>query len=1553
MKSINIDWNAIRPLNGSRANGFEELCAQLARQEIPQNAIFERTGAPDAGVECYAIFADGNEWGWQAKFFDNLGDSQWAQIDSSIGTALEKHPRLTKYYVCIPLDRPDARIDGRKSARERWNDHENKWIGWASDRNMKVSFVYWGSHELLYLLSNPINHGKLRFWFDIQCLNRDWLSARLTEALKTAGPRYSPEINVDLPIANEFEIFGRTQYFFDQIKVLAKDIRKKSHFFEFRVPKEISPKFKTLASKISAIVHGILSVISAVTNQPIGKLPLQELVEKISTIVALDEELGQLLAESERKYEESLSEIEKNLSSSSIQQNPYRELDFEFASLFSALRDISELLNHASIIAESSLLILKGNAGTGKTHLLCDIAQKRINSDQPTIILMGQRFVTAADPWTQTLQQLDLPGVTAEEFVGALESAAQLANCRALFIVDAINEGSGRLIWPNHLAAFLAHLERSPWIGVILSVRSSYEEIVIPEAVRKSAYTVTHNGFSEHEYNATHIFFNYFGIEFPSTPLLAPEFSNPLFLKTICRAINLNGDRRIPRGFQGITSIFNIYLQTINDHLAELVSFNHKRQLVIQALDIIAEQLSESGNRWLSLSQAEDIVNALLPGRDFEHSLYHGLVLEGVLVEDILPGRSDGHSEVVQIAYDRFADHLITKVLLDKHLDPDNPSSAFIDGKPLSFLTAESQYIAPGLLESFCIQIPERTGKELVSLAPGIKKQWGIGDAFRQSIIWRNITAFSSTTLEIINRFIRNEQDLNDTIDALLTVASLPDHPLNAGFLDQRLRKDTMAERDAWWSISLHHLWENRTALDRMVDWASYITPTTSIDERVVDLCAIALAWMLTTSNRFLRDRATKSLIGLLSGRLDAVEHLLERFTDVNDPYVAERIYAVAYGVAMRSNDPIGLGKLAKLVYTQIFERGHPPAHVLLRDYARGVIERAICFGVRRDIAVERIRPPYSSKWPNIPSSEDIKPLLPDWSRGSHDSGDTEWARNRIGSSVMSDDFARYIIGTNSHISNWLALNLVEPMWKPPRPPEDLLQELATEFSDGEKLAWETFLSSDKAYARDLDTFIGKWMDDNPTVNDQEESEDSLYDKIIIEINSRAKHRFDAVEKERQVALEALEKVLTGEHLKRLNEVYLAMNTNTEMNHPPQFDLEQIQRYILWRVFDFGWTTERFGNFDRFEIGFNGRSASKAERIGKKYQWIAYHEIMALISDHFQYRERYGNDVGDQSYVGPWQESFRDIDPSCILRSIKGGTSWEGHSGGWWDPANYENWANPATSKEWIKSSDEIPRIESFLTVTNPKDGSQWINLQCFFNWKQPVPPDKESSDVEKREIWFISHGYLIHAQDTSKYLKWAEDQDFWGRWMPDPPENYLLFLGEYGWSPASHYFQQQYNRDYGGEWIRPEHDCPVTIQLTGNKYVRDNKGFDCSLDETIHLQLPSFQLISGLEIRWTGKGADFIDKEGKLAIYDPTVYAEGPDALLIRKDLLMNYLSQEKLAICWAILGAKEVIGAGFDPSEHLSLRISGAFVLDENGLTGFQKFVSDEQENYGVETT
>lgn len=813
---MNLDWSEIRPLNGSRAHGFEELCAQLARAESPGGAKFERKGTPDAGVECYCVFPDGSEWGWQAKYFRTLETPQWSQLDQSVKNSLDKHPALTRYFVCIPLDRPDARVHGRKSMKQRWDERVEKWRAWAQERGLSVEFVWWGSSELLERLSRTEHIGRTYFWFDQRGFDDSWFRARLDEAVQAAGPRYTPEILVDLSIARDLESFGRSPTVFDDLKSRAKGIRRAFQTVSSLGRHEEDPSRAVSTETLTSSLDEILDAMAQIEPVPIGKLPFAGIAEKITTAL---EETGKILEAPSRLEDECLVEHLKKKTPSSPKWSSFGERRNIVYRLQSELDDARSSLERADSIAGGQLMLLKGKAGTGKTHLLCDFAKRRIETGAPTVLFMGQRFVSNDVPWTQVLRQLDLPNVNADAFVGALETTAQAAGRRALLIIDALNEGQGRSIWPAHLAAFLASVQKSPWIGVLLSVRSEYEALIIPEAIRNRAVSVLHSGFEGQEYEAAKTFFSYYGLEFPSTPILYPEFDHPLFLKTVCLGLKGTGQRRLPRGFHGITAVFDLFLQAVNGRLAKSLDFDPREQLVRAALEKLADRLGGTGARWMERGEAKAVVDALLPNRGFEDSLYRGLVVEGVLSEGMRLQQEEPRSESVYVSYDRFTDHLVADSLLRKHLDSSAPQAAFEEGGPLAFIWNGDThlFVPPGLIEALCIQIPERTGRELFDLAPALYEQWWTGGAFRQSVMWRKPGAISDTTGQMLNRFIRHDRDMDGTLNVLLTVATLEAHPLNAEFLDKRLRRDSMPERDAWWSTYLHRAWKTQGAVDRLI----------------------------------------------------------------------------------------------------------------------------------------------------------------------------------------------------------------------------------------------------------------------------------------------------------------------------------------------------------------------------------------------------------------------------------------------------------------------------------------------------------------------------------------------------------------------------------------------------------------------------------------------------------------------------------------------------------------------------------------------------------------
>lgn len=110
-----------------------------------------------------------------------------------------------------------------------------------------------------------------------------------------------------------------------------------------------------------------------------------------------------------------------------------------------------------------------------------------------------------------------------------------------------------------------------------------------------------------------------------------------------------------------------------------------------------------------------------------------------------------------------------------------------------------------------------------------------------------------------------------------------------------------------------------------------------------------------------------------------------------------------------------------------------------------------------------------------------------------------------------------------------------------------------------------------------------------------------------------------------------------------------------------------------------------------------------------------------------------------------------------------------------------------------------------------------------------------------------------------------------------------------------------------------------------------------------IRCSCPTYRLLKSLGLRWSGQAADYLDEDGNLAAFDPTAHEDGPSALLIREDLLREYLSKEGLVLCWTVLGEKWVIGPMNARKYHGSLKISGAYRYTDQGPEGDLNFNPD----------
>ena len=331
-----------------------------------------------------------------------------------------------------------------------------------------IEFIWWGSSELADLISKQRESGRLRYWFGEVEFNQSWFEGRLSEAIEAARPRYTPGVHLELDIVQRLAVFARSEKTFDQVKAFARDITKEFQMIAPAPSRDDDPLQRLDLRELPKLGRAILEKFAALEFSHIDEIPLRTIASEIDQAQSIAVEVIEDLRHLERDYDSQENPSPQALTHRS---NPYGNWLHRIYRLKSAFSEAGGRFSEAYNLINSRLLTIKGDAGTGKTHLLCHFACERVKAGAPVVLLLGQWFSESGEPWTQLLQQLGLQGKSPEQFIGSLEAAAQNANSRVLVMIDASNEGQGRDIWPSHPASFLARLERSPWIGVALSVR--------------------------------------------------------------------------------------------------------------------------------------------------------------------------------------------------------------------------------------------------------------------------------------------------------------------------------------------------------------------------------------------------------------------------------------------------------------------------------------------------------------------------------------------------------------------------------------------------------------------------------------------------------------------------------------------------------------------------------------------------------------------------------------------------------------------------------------------------------------------------------------------------------------------------------------------------------------------------------------------------------------------------------------------------------------------------------------------------------------------------
>ena len=1246
----------------------------------------------------------------------------------------------------------------------------------------KVSSI----HSLLNF--NPDNS-----WFNDQCKS----------SILDLGKRYTPELNFELEISRIFEGLGKTHEFkkiidnqFDDFLIKGKKILNEN--------KEIKEDILLLEKNFDKLFN-FYSLIDIESNVEIRFDEIESLLDLIEKST---KNIYHFYIEEERKIQEEKKDY-KSYHKYGYNLRNLREFE-------NCIYDFRNFINSTICkLLSNPYLILEGEAGIGKSHMLGDIISKRIDNNYESIFILGQHFTTDENPWIQIFKKLQI-NITSENFLKILDERAKETKKRIIIFIDAVNEGRGKYFWCDNIRSFINEVKKYEYLGLVLSVRSSYKQLILPSDELKAMNLVEHRiyGFRNNEYEASKLFFSNYNIQLPNVPLLHPEFQNPLFLRLFCEGIYKSGHNKIPDGIQGISSIMNFFVKNINLILSKpnRIEYSNGINLVDRSIAAIIQHKINNDLKYVEYEKAIEIIEETVSKFVTKKGIFlDELISEGIFSKNLFWKENGKYEEGIYLVYERFEDHLLCKHLLEIYPDFD---IEFKEGGNLyKYVNEErSLYFYKGLIDAFSIQIPECAGKEFYEFIPHLKDNYSIVESFVESLMWRKVETINEDLENYINNHVFYYQGTFDLFwEITLSLASIPGHYYNAYLLHDNLINLSLADRDEIWTQILKNKYNDESSVKKLIDWAWSKEDKAHISEESIKLSSITLAWFHTSTNRQLRDSSTKALVNLLQNRIDVLIDVLMTFENVNDPYVYERLFAIAYGCALRTNQKDKLSDLSEYVFQTIFkDKKEIYPHILLRDYARGIIEYTQYLGVSLTFNIELVRPPYKSKFPSKILSNDEIDLKYEFKHESKNFKKHYWSQNTILSS-MTTEYGRGIGG----------------------------------YGDFGRYTFQSALRS--------------W-DVNPN-----------------ELSNLA---------------------------------------------------------IEWIFEKYGYDVEKHGKYDN-NLEYHGRNASIVERIGKKYQWIAFYEILARVSDNFKKFDEWDfNNENEEPYQGPWNPYVRDIDPTILIKNTSNYDENE-KLNFWWLDKNVFDWS--CSNEKWIKLTDDLPNFEGLIEVKD-FDNEEWLLLEGFPEWAEPKKIGVEKWDTTHKRLWCQVKSFIVKENESDKFYNWAIKQDFMGRWMPETKERYEIFNREYYWSPSYKYFNSdsilateeiEIHDKRTGEFI-----SLVTIPVESYRWEEE---FDKSKEETLSFMKPSLNIFEGLKLKYSIKEGEFLNSDDKLVCFDTNTNHNSKSYFLIKKEPFLEYLKENQLKIVWTILGEKQILGGRMFNSNDIGiLEFSGAYYLDDNKITG-----------------
>ncbi|MCO1593828.1 hypothetical protein M8C17_01460 [Micromonospora sp. RHAY321] len=960
-----VGWDTFGRLPGAATYNFEMLCRHLMHRHYGAGGDFKAT-ANQAGIEFHlrldqdcALGEAGRWFGWQCRWYElppgrAIGTTRRDKIEKAVKDTVRDLPDLTDWVLWTrhPLTKKD----------QDWFYELKPLAG-----NMRLTL--WTSANVEEHLAGP---GQLyrETYFGELVLTRETLRELHARAVAPVRFRWLPEahqpINAERSIQRMLGDRGaRTQ---------------------------LSAAASTLEIPGAGLAAGLPADVPAALRD--------ETEAFVATLAASRDQCLAVAADLERADWQALRSRYANTPRVSTQHRVLlRKLrNARSAVALPATNALDDLNNaHALIMAiedhlDVRLVAVVADAGNGKTHLAAQLTAD--GGDRPAGIFLHGRQLGTRDTLDDLAQTLSIGGracPTMEALLAALDAAGERAQRRLPLVIDGLNEAEDPRGWKYLLGAVEPLLAHYPHVLLVVTLRRRFVDECLPTGTRQ----LTIDGFGSDRQPALDRYFAHYRIDTTDADLPEQVVDNPLTLRLFCEVTN--PDRREVVGLEAmpgsLTAVFDRYLDQAADRIAQLAPA-HRRVYAADVHAALAKIGSLLWDRRAHGIEFERLRQLVDQDPHWDTSMVGLLEQEGILLRTPIRARPGKFGMI--ISFDALAGHIIADSLITARNRPAIEQwlgdPATVDALTTGHDAAHP--LAEDIVAALAGLLPRRRHQQLWTLVPQPLRSRAL--PLTTALEARYLDA---ATVDALGDLLRDPgADHSRLFTSWQLLRGALSHPLNATFLHDTLSGMELAHRDLVWTEWTRSRWQDlaKDLRDLQQRWSTAETT----DQRD-HLRARWVMWLLTSTQRTLREQATRTLYWFGRRCPDELFALTLEALEINDRYVGQGTVAAAYGVVLahqrNATDLTALPELLTGLRDTLLGPAatRPTDDWLIRLYVRGIIQFAHQF--RPDALPAGIPTPDDAVF-GLPATAEPLPA-----------GDP---RSDEVSAVLQPDFENYTIGS-------------------------------------------------------------------------------------------------------------------------------------------------------------------------------------------------------------------------------------------------------------------------------------------------------------------------------------------------------------------------------------------------------------------------------------------------------------------------------------------------------------------------------------------------------------